>query len=38
MNSEIFARILGLFDRPQIQNNLRGLWVEAMVCEILGDG
>jgi hypothetical protein len=38
MNSEIFARIRGLFDRPQIQNNLRGLWVEAMVCEILGDG
>lgn len=27
-----------MFDVPQMQNNLRGHWVEAMVCELLGDG
>jgi hypothetical protein len=36
MNEKIFARILNMFDVPKIQNSLRGLWVEAMVCEILG--
>lgn len=38
MNKEIYARIRNMFDVPQMQNNLRGLWVEAMVCEILGSG
>ncbi|WP_139193939.1 hypothetical protein [Pseudorhodobacter antarcticus] len=38
MNREIYARIRDMFDVPQMQNNLRGLWVEAMVCEILGSG
>jgi hypothetical protein len=27
-----------MFDVPHMQNSLRGLWVEAMVCEILGSG
>ena len=38
MNEKIYARIRSMFDAPQIQNSLRGLWVEAMVCEILGNG
>lgn len=38
MNRAIYARIRDMFDVPQMQNNLRGLWVEAMVCEILGSG
>lgn len=25
-----------MFDVPVMQNNLRGLWVEVMVCELLG--
>ncbi|WP_020038186.1 hypothetical protein [Salipiger mucosus] len=38
MREKIFARIMSMFDAPEMQNNLRGLWVEAMVCELLGDG
>lgn len=38
MNEEIFLRIRNMFDVPQMQNSLRGHWVEAMVCEILGSG
>lgn len=38
MNRDIYARILDMFDVPQMQNSLRGLWVEAMVSEILGSG
>ena len=34
----VTARIMGLFDVPVIQNNLRGLWIESMVVEILGEG
>lgn len=34
--SHIFTRITTMFDTPVIQNNLRGLWVEAMICELLG--
>ena len=36
MNRDIYTRILNMFDVPQMQNSLRGLWVEAMVCEVLG--
>lgn len=34
--SRVFTRIRTMFDTPVIQNNLRGLWVEAMICELLG--
>ncbi|MDK3075677.1 hypothetical protein QO034_21655 [Sedimentitalea sp. JM2-8] len=27
-----------MFDVPAMQNNLRGLWVEAMIAELLGPG
>ena len=36
MKDRILARIGGMFDVPVMQNNLRGLWVEAMVAELLG--
>jgi hypothetical protein len=36
MKDRILTRIGGLFDVPVMQNNLRGLWVEAMVAELLG--
>jgi hypothetical protein len=38
MNEKVYARIRSMFDVPHMQNSLRGLWVEAMVCEILGSG
>ncbi len=38
MYEKILSRIRMKFDRPIIQNNLRGLWVEEMICEILGNG
>ena len=38
MNEAIFSRVRAMFDVPVMQNNLRGLWVEAMVCELLGLG
>ena len=31
-----FASLCALFDAPIIQNNLRGLYVEHLVCELLG--
>lgn len=37
MNTEqILTRIRAMFDVPVMQNNLRGLWVELMIAEILG--
>ncbi len=36
MNPRILKRITRMFDKPVMQNNLRGLWVEAMVAELLG--
>ncbi|PRY82782.1 hypothetical protein CLV74_1392 [Donghicola tyrosinivorans] len=33
---QILKRVLAMFDVPVLQNNLRGLWVELMVAEILG--
>ena len=33
---QIMKRIQAMFDVPVMQNNLRGLWVEMMVAEILG--
>lgn len=36
MKNRILTRIGGMFDVPVMQNNLRGLWVEAMVAELLG--
>lgn len=38
MKEQIHERIRKMFDVPVIQNNLRGLWVEVMVCELLGKG
>jgi hypothetical protein len=38
MKEKIHAKIRSMFDVPNIQNSLRGLWVEAMLCEILGGG
>jgi hypothetical protein len=38
MKEKVYARIRSMFDVPHMQNSLRGLWVEAMVCEILGSG
>ena len=37
MEDRIFLRIRSLFDVPIIQNNLRGLWAEAIVGELLGE-
>lgn len=37
MKEELLARIRNMFDVPIMQNNLRGLWVELMVCELLGN-
>ena len=36
MKDRILTRIGDMFDVPVMQNNLRGLWVEAMVAELLG--
>ncbi|WP_157084430.1 hypothetical protein [Sediminimonas qiaohouensis] len=36
MREEVLARIQDIFDVPVMQNNLRGLWVELMVLELLG--
>lgn len=36
MKDRMLTRIGGMFDVPVMQNNLRGLWVEAMVAELLG--
>lgn len=33
---QILKRVRAMFDVPVMQNNLRGLWVELMVAEILG--
>jgi len=33
---QILKRIRAMFDVPVMQNNLRGLWVELLVAEILG--
>ncbi len=38
METNILNRITSLFDNPVMQNNLRGLYVEAMVAELLGPG
>jgi hypothetical protein len=37
MIEQIHSRIRRMFDVPQMQNNIRGLWVEAMMCELLGE-
>lgn len=37
MKEELLARIRNMFDVPVMQNNLRGLWVELLVCELLGN-
>ncbi len=41
MNVEIHSRVLdsliGLFDVPLIQNDLRGLYAEHLIAELLGD-
>jgi hypothetical protein len=36
MKEKLLARLRDMFDVPVIQNNLRGLWVELMVLELLG--
>jgi hypothetical protein len=36
MKEELLRRIQTMFDVPVMQNNLRGLWVELMVFELLG--
>lgn len=36
MIEAMFSRIRRMFDVPVMQNNLRGLWVEVMICELLG--
>lgn len=38
LHSRILDRAMRQFDVPVIQNNLRGLYVEFMVAELLGDG
>jgi len=35
-HERILLRLSGLFDRRLVQNNLRGLYVEAMALELLG--
>jgi hypothetical protein len=35
-NENILKRIRDMFDAPIMQNNLRGLWVEVLVSELLG--
>lgn len=35
-NEKILKRIRNMFDVPIMQNNLRGLWVELLVAELLG--
>lgn len=35
MSDPVFKRVLSLFDVPHMQNSLRGLWVEAMIAELL---
>ena len=36
LHSRVLARVTGLFDSALIQNNLRGLYMEHVVAEILG--
>lgn len=38
IHSRVLKRMLGLFDATVMQNNLRGLYVETMVAELLGQG
>lgn len=38
METKILNRITSLFNTPVMQNNLRGLYMEAMVIELLGSG
>ena len=38
MEKRILDRIASLFDTPVMQNNLRGLYVEAMITELLDSG
>ncbi len=38
LHSRILDRAVRQFDVPVIQNNLRGLYVEFMVAELLGEG
>ncbi len=38
LHTDVLGQLNGLFDVCIIQNNLRGLYVEYLVCEILGDG
>lgn len=38
MKEELLDRIRNMFDVPVMQNNLRGLWIELMVFELLGSG
>ena len=38
LNARVLERVVRQFDVPVIQNNLRGLYVEFMVAELLGDG
>jgi len=37
MKQKILERIVGMYDIPIMQNNLRGLYAEVMVSQILGD-
>lgn len=37
MDEAAFSHIRRIFDVPVMQNHLRGLWVEAVVCELLGN-
>ncbi len=38
LHAHVLERIVRQFDVPVIQNNLRGLYVELMVAELLGEG
>ena len=38
LHKRVLGRIARLFDAPVIQNNLRGLYVEFVVAELLGEG
>ncbi len=38
LHHTVLNRLSGLFDNDLIQNNLRGLYVETMVAELLGEG
>jgi len=36
LHTEVLKSVVGLFDAPLIQNNLRGLYVETLVSTVLG--